>query len=344
MNDHIQYFKYISDNCLRCHSCHCYHSSSLIGKHCYGEIAEELLKGNTSILEESIFGCHCCGLCLKKCPKQFNAKEFMFHARAYAEEINNGLCHYYKNIRVDTDNNIFSNTKKEKNITYEDILQTDKECEVIFIPGCHMSTTFSSLTYKTYTFLKEKKLVDGMSDMCCGNPLYVSGQYDSFKKYVEKMNALYDKHHIKKIITPCPSCYGFNQMLQKMGYLKGIEICCLSDVLVKNGIYAKKKDMIISIHDSCPDRKNGIFSNSIRELYKEYVIQELPHIKENTICCGCGGLVPMYSSIISNEGKDMKQKDFKSVSSDACITTCFNCCKGLKDRIPIHHYLEDIIL
>lgn len=347
MNEHVKYLQYIEDNCLRCHSCRCFHSTSKIGSVCYGELATLLLHHETGEFPKSIFGCHQCGLCLKNCPRKFDAKEFMFHARAYLEELDQDYCKCYAGIRVDREDNIFSKLKKQNHIEYQDALLQDGACPRLFVPGCHMSASFPELTKQVEDYLEREDIADGMTSVCCGNPLYASGLYKEFKAYVERMDCLYEKHGVKEIITPCPSCYDFDKRVQAMGYLKGIEIKCLSRELADRGLKVGRDkfpvDYKISIHDSCPDRKNGIFADSIRELYRDFEIEELPHIRRDTICCGCGGLVPPYSQKISDEGKELKQKDFKQAGSDCVITTCFNCCKGLKPVLPIHQYLEDFM-
>lgn len=347
MNEHEKYLQYIEENCLRCHGCRCYHSTSKIGSVCYGELATMLLNHEISEFPKSIFGCHQCGLCLKKCPRNFNAKEFMFHARAYLEDQNADFCKHYAGVRVDKEENIFSKLKKEKNIQYEEALKENRECRRLFVPGCHMAAGFEELTKKVTVFLEKEDIVDGMTSICCGNPLYAAGLYKEFKEYIEKMDSLYKAHQVKEMITPCPSCYDFNKRVQGMGYLQGIEIKCLSRELADHHIKIKRNAFPeaykISIHDSCPDRKNGIFADSIRELYQDFEIEELPHIRENTLCCGCGGLVPPYSKEISEEGKELKQKDFQETDSDCVITTCFNCYKGLQPILPVHQYLEDLM-
>ena len=347
MNKHIEYLKLVEANCLRCHSCRCFHSTSKIGTVCYGELATLLLNGEGEEFISSIFGCHQCGLCLKKCPRKFNAKEFMFHARAYLEEENHEHCKYYDSVRVDQAKNVFTSLRKENPYTLEDVLKGESQCERLFVPGCHMSASFPKLTEKVMAFLKEKGIADGMTTICCGNPLYASGLYKEFESYVEKMDTLYKKHGVKVITTPCPSCYDFNLRIQEMGYLKGIEIHCLSKDLVDHGVKINRdkfeKDYSISIHDSCPDRLRGIFADSIRELYRDFEIKELKHIKENTLCCGCGGLVPPYSQEISAKGKKFKKSDFEMAGSDYLITSCFNCYKGLKEVIPTQQYLADLV-
>ena len=347
MNKHKEYLEYIEANCLRCHSCRCYHSTSLIGKLCYGEVATLLLQNEWEELSKSIFGCHQCGMCLKKCPRKFNAKEFMFHARAWIEDQCGEFCKCYSGIRVDREDNIFARQKKENGITYEDALLNDGNCPRLFVPGCHMSAGFPELTKKVTSYLKEKDIADGMTAICCGNPLYASGQYREFEDYIVKIDRLYKEHWVKVITTPCPSCYDFNRRIQQMGFLEGIEVHCLSQDLVEKGIRIKRKAFpeayTVSVHDSCPDRKNGIFAESIRALYREFEIRELPHIKDNSLCCGSGGLVPMYSSDIAQEGKALKLKDYEQTRSDCVITTCFNCYKGLRQILPVHQYLEDLM-
>lgn len=347
MNRHKEYLEYIESTCLRCHSCRCYHSTSLVGKLCYGELATLLLHNKTEELEKSIFGCHQCGMCLKKCPRKFNAKEFMFHARAWMEARNGELCGVYSKVRVDKADNMFAEQKKQNGISYEDALLAKGECPRLFVPGCHMSSGFPELTGQVTEYLKEKGIADGMTAVCCGNPLYASGLYQEFENYVVKMDQLYREHGVKVITTPCPSCYDFNLRIQQMGYLEGVEVHCLSQDLVEKGIRIRRdafpENYTVSVHDSCPDRKNGIFAESIRRLYEDFEIIELSHIRENSLCCGCGGLVPLYSSEISGEGKELKKKDCEEAGSECVITTCFNCYKGLRQILPIHQYLADLM-
>lgn len=347
MNRHKEYLQYVEDQCLRCHSCGCYHSTSKIGTVCYGELATLLLNGECDEFESSIFGCHQCGRCLKNCPRSFNAKEFMFHARAWLEEKKNELCGIYKGVRVDQPENVFSKQKKELGIVYEDALLKEEKCRRLFVPGCHMSSGFPELTRKVTEYLKEQDIADGMTAVCCGNPLYASGLYKEFESYVNKVKELYRQHGVKEIITPCPSCYDFNQRCVDMGYFEGIEVKCLSKELADRKIKINRaafpEDYTISVHDSCPDRKKGIFAESIRALYEDFEIKELPHVKENTLCCGCGGLVPPYSAQISGEGKEIKKQEFEQTEGKILITTCFNCYKGLKPILPIHQYLEDLM-
>lgn len=346
MKEHIQYLQYIEDQCLRCHSCRCFHSTSMIGSYCYGELATLLLKGELKDFEKSLFGCHQCGMCLKKCPQKFNAKEFMHHARALLENHNHDLCQIYNRVRVDKEDNMFSQIKKENNVHYDDALFKG-DCKRLLIPGCHMSSSFPELTKKVTQFLIDHHMIDGMSATCCGNPLYASGLYQQFQEYMINLENLYKNHQVKIITTPCPSCYSFYKKAQEMGYLENIEVHCLSQDLVDHGIKINRNvfpnHYTISIHDSCPDRKIGIFAESLRKLYIDFDQKELPHHHENSLCCGCGGLVPLYNQEIAQEGKNLKLKDYQETQSDCLITTCFNCYKGLKPILSIHQYLEDLM-
>lgn len=346
MKEHIEYLQYVEDKCLRCHSCRCYHSTSMIGSFCYGELATLLLQGKLEEFEKSICGCHQCGMCLKKCPRNFDAKEFMHHARALLENQNHDLCKIYQNIRVDQRENLFSKLKEENNIVYNDALQNGI-CKRLFIPGCHMSSSFPTLTNEVTQFLIDNDIVDGMSSFCCGNPLYASGLYKEFQTYISDLEVLYKKHGVQMITTPCPSCFDFYRRVQAMGYLEGIDIHCLSQDLVDHHIIINRaafpEEYTVSIHDSCPDRKLGIFADSLRKLYQDFEIKELKHNHENSLCCGCGGLAPLYSQDVSAEGKQLKIDEVKEAHSDCLITTCFNCYKGLKPLTSIHQYLEDLM-
>lgn len=338
MNNHEIYLNKIKDKCLKCHQCHCYHHDSLIGKYCFGDIANKLLNEiNNEQLYDSILGCNECGLCLRKCPNNFDIKELQFHLRGLLLEKDNCLCKLYEPIRVDKTKNIFTKIREENNSQIEDDLNNkNKSYKNLFWPGCHMSASFPELTKKVFELLKQKNIVDGLTIKCCGNPLFASGQYKPFTKYIKDIKDILQKHNVETIITSCPSCYDFlNRVLD-------IKVECLSEILVKNN-FKIVTNKTIAFHDSCPDRLNGIFSASIRELYKNVNVHELAHIKHNTICCGSGGLVPFYDKRISNDASDFKINEIRNSNCDYVVTTCFNCYKNLKNKVEIHHYLQDLI-
>lgn len=349
MNKHIEYFENIKKQCKDCKGCKCLHKTSLLQEITYGKLASLLVSSNAfeKQLKDTIFGCDQCGYCLRKCPMQFDAKEFMFHARGYIEDCNDQEKCKYNNVRVDRETNVFTKLQSAMNTNYQDALKEDQKCPRLFLPSCHMTAKFPALTSKSVTYLKKLDIIDGMTAMCCGHPLYAAGLYQEFSEYAKVFDDLLICHSVQSIITPCPNCYAFCYRLQGMGYLQNIEIQCLSEILVEKNIKvdaSKHSDLqTISIHDSCPDRKKGCFGNSIRKLFEDFNIVELPHHQENTICCGCGGLVPPYSPLIAKNGINEKVKDYQEVNTDTVITTCFNCFDSLHSYLPIHHYLELLV-
>lgn len=349
MNNHVQYFTHIKERCIHCHQCHCLHSSSLLNTQTFGELAQLLLQSNEidSKLKDTIFGCLQCGYCLKRCPMKFDAKEFMFHARAYLEELDDQEKCKYQSVRIDTQNNIFHQLKTAMNTQYEEAFNQDQQCKRLFLPSCHLMSKFPELTKKTVHYLKELDMIDGMTSQCCGHPLYAAGLYHEFDSYMQNFDKNIKQHNVQSIITPCPNCFHFCMRLKKMGYLQNVTIQCLSEELVNRGIRIDVRKFphlqSISIHDSCPDRKDGRFGESIRKLFEEFHIVELTHIKKNTICCGCGGLVPPYSQKLARDGMNKKIDDFQQVNTDALITTCFNCFDSLYNDLPMYHFLEFLI-
>lgn len=346
-DEHRRYLEDVEGRCLHCRSCRCFHATSVVGSLCFGEVATLLLKGELDGLSDSLFGCNQCGLCLKRCPRAFDAKEFMFHARAVLEEADGAKCRIYDGVRPDNPNNAFVTVRKEQGVVYDDALAAGATCPHLFVPGCHMASTFPELTKQAAAYLIRHDIADGMTACCCGNPLYAAGFYREYREYLERIDGRYRACGVREILTPCPSCYDFNLRAQQEGYLAGVKITCLSDALVERGIKVNRddfpKEYVVSIHDSCPDRKRGVFAESIRALYADFDIQELAHVRVNGLCCGCGGLVPPYSAEIADSGKRLKQRDVEQAGGDCLITTCFNCKKGLTPLMPTHQYLEDLL-
>jgi len=347
-NDNIQYFEMVKNKCKQCRRCSCPYSKIDIGDYTFGELAKSLLELENDIPQnvmDSIFGCHECGYCLKECPKGFDVKEFIINAREYLIYKKPHLKAMYNNVRVDRKQHIFSKLKQTMDIVYDEALDSTSKCERLFFPSCHMAAKFSDLTNKTYQFLKDNNLVDGMSSICCGNPLYAAGLKDEFESYIQKLSNQLYTCGVKEIVTPCPNCFDFFKRMEAKGYLKSIVLIPLPKLLVEQGIYARKRNdiNIITIHDACWDRRDGLFSTNIRKLFKNYEIISSSHSGKSTLCCGGGGLVPMYSLEMVKEAKEIKRNDYDKLQIDGVITTCFNCLDTLYNELPIYHFLEFII-
>ncbi|MFO8017884.1 MAG: (Fe-S)-binding protein [Promethearchaeia archaeon] len=118
-------------------------------------------------------------------------------------------------------------------------------------------------------------------EICCGYPLFVTGETEVHPKLIEKNKQIFQEHNFQEIITVCPSCY----MVFKEHY---------SDLSIKVSYYTdyleparEKKEGTVSIQHACPlvyDKIEGI-DEYIENLLRSsgYQIMDIP-----MWCCGGG--------------------------------------------------------
>jgi len=124
-------------------------------------------------------------------------------------------------------------------------------------------------------------------------------------------------------VTACPNCY-----YHLSGFLPGIEVLSLYDLMVKNGLELKGEQPL-SIHDSCPDRYDLGVGEDIRKLLVGYTQIEMEHTGKNTICCGSGGIVSMIDPELCQERAILRMKEWDNTKTEHCVTACMACAHRL---------------
>jgi Fe-S oxidoreductase len=161
---------------------------------------------------------------------------------------------------------------------------------------------------------------------------------------IEVMNA----YGVKKIITTCPHCFNtFKNEYPELGgkYEVVHHTELLQDLLkegklkVKDGDFIKQK---FTYHDPCYlGRGNNKYDeprNAVKLAGIE--IKEMPHHKENAVCCGAGG-AQMFK-----EAEPQKEEIFVyrtrealETNPDVIITACAFCNTMLTDGVK--HYNKE---
>jgi Fe-S oxidoreductase len=230
-----------------------------------------------------------------------------------------------------------------KGVQVAQIAQPD-QVQTLFFPGCSFASYSGELTQAVYGFLKERKLVDGMSTQCCGHILYFSAEQKVFRSYTEAFRATLKAHGVIRIITACPNCYA---SLQETLSGTGIEVVALSEVLVDEGMRVVPEHIAptttVCIHDSCPDRELGVFGPTVRRLFENIELREMEHNHEKALCCGLGRLLFISSPIRSEKLRKKRIEEFASTQAELLVTYCFSCDNAFQDPgrgISSVHYLE----
>ncbi len=209
----------------------------------------------------------------------------------------------------------------------------------VFIPGCSLPSYNPELVGKTLEFLQEKLPGTGAILKCCGKPTKALGQVDKFKERYSQLQAEIDKLGAEEIIVACQSCF-----LTMTEYSPKQKVISLWELLPQIGLpegtkgKGKNSDIVFAVHDSCPTRNRITIHDGIRWIINElgYKMEEPPHTRENTRCCGFGGMVVPANPDLALRVMNRRTAE---VESDYMVAYCAACresmVKGGKKAVHI---------
>jgi len=270
---------------------------------------------------------------------------------------NDSLQESLRLFRVDREPNVFSllnvtklEEKYKVTAPFQDDTEHADEDVSLFFPGCMFQATAPELVEIVYDWLRARKLVNTFSPKCCGNILRFSASQkkEVFQDYEEQLFERLQERMPKRIITSCPNClYTYRALVEA----HGVEVIPLSRVLLEQGLTIKAKiaegtldpETTYCIHDSCPDRKWGLFAESVRELFDETSLREMKHNQKTSQCCGFGKMLNVINPTVSEKINATRVNEFFATDADMLITYCFTCISSFSPIARMGkgaHYLE----
>lgn len=193
-----------------------------------------------------------------------------------------------------------------------------------FMAGCALSSYSPIGVKKSIEYLKTAYPNISVIQKCCGKPTKAIGQRDKFE---ERYNLLLDdiKYcELDEMIVGCQNCYKI------LNQSEGFKTISLWQILAEVGLpenikgKAKNSDVVFSIHDSCSTRNYKEIHNGIRTILNElgYKVSEPEKTRENTRCCGFGGMIAPVNPKLSRKVRERRVNDFKT---DHIVTYCAAC-------------------
>ncbi|WKY47147.1 FAD-dependent oxidoreductase [Eubacteriaceae bacterium ES3] len=197
----------------------------------------------------------------------------------------------------------------------------------LFYPGCQLSASHHQYIEDIYRYLvasiKDKGTQDdvGLFLGCCGAPADWAGRKVLADENIERIRTVWEEMGEPTFILACSSCMA---VFEK--YLPQIKTVSLWEIYDQYGLPQPKVRPgrpEIFVHDACATRNQANIHQNIRNIANKlgYAVKELPYHKENTKCCGYGGLVSYANS---DQAKDFI-KDRMLESQGALLVYCAMC-------------------
>lgn len=196
-----------------------------------------------------------------------------------------------------------------------------EESKTLFFMGCLSTIRIPRFTEHALKYLLSQKIDFTILDkeVCCGYPLYVSGEKKEYEKLKEMNVNLFKSKGYERIICLCPACYH----VFRADYPDiGIKFDYISDYLKPS---IEKKSGKVSIQHLCQLKNRGRpeVSKIIDGILTKsgYEVEDVPHW-----CCG-GGLGYMHRTDVIDKIANIRMGDF---TGDYYTTYCPSCYWVLK--------------
>lgn len=189
----------------------------------------------------------------------------------------------------------------------------------------------------------------GSRERCCGYPLVLLGDYESFTTLATEVAGLISAEGFEAVVTNCPGCYRcFTEFYPKVLGRSPFKVMHSTHIIydaIRNGKLKFKGgvNLRITYHDPCDlGRHSGIYDipRSILTSIPGVELIEMSRSRENSRCCGAGGVLRLSIPQLSTQIAVTRIKDDVSpLNVDAVVTACPTCVKNLSDGVSISELL-----
>lgn len=278
------------------------------------------------------FECNLCGLCTHICPEGLDPAQMFLDMRH--EAFSRGLSDLpeHRGLRK------YERTGNSKAYTWYAL---PDGCDTIFFPGCTLVGTRAKTTGRVFEHLQQVIPNIGIVLDCCNNPSHDLGDHPHFSAMFEEMHTYLTEHGIKQVLVACPNCSKvFNQ------YAPELTTRTIYEVLAEHppppsATIATIATMTtpVTIHDPCVTREDTAAQEAVRQLLARAgaKVEEMPHSKGNTICCGEGGGA---SCLVPEQAQQWIDQRLDEAQGKPIVSYCAGCTNSFSGKTTTGHVLD----
>lgn len=276
---------------------------------------------------EVAYSCSLCGLCATVCPASLDLRKLFSATREYAVETKTVDINEYRYMFPDRPLNVLSMYRELTGVHYND-LSVNQASSVAFFPGCSMLTYNPKLVKEIFGTLQNKYKELTLITDCCSVPLDQLGLKSRGDQYVNSLMEKFKDLRVSSLIVACPNCYyKFLPVLEDSGIQTITIFTALEDTAVFSQPSKKFRSKKVTIHDSCPDRSQGIFASQARKALKQkgFELVEMEHSRELTVCCGSGGQVSSFNPELAGSSLQIRLNEAMNSDAQILAANCQSC-------------------
>ncbi len=212
---------------------------------------------------------------------------------------------------------------------------------VTYFPGC--TETYQDIAELRDTLELFSKLGIGEVSLfdkpmqCCGYPLLAAGDLKGFREHAEVMQHFVQEYPL--IVSGDSTClFTMRDIYAAHGFPLQTQFLHLSEFLEphlrqKNVHIKKGIATSVAFHDPCYLGRNwGIYEEPRRliEMVCGEVLHEFRRNRENTYCCGGGGLLPVTRPKTAETMAQNRLREFEETGANVLVSSCSTCVQQLR--------------
>lgn len=209
------------------------------------------------------------------------------------------------------------------------------KCDTVLFPGCALSGARPKTTLRLFEHLQKQILNLGIVLDCCTKPSHDLGRGFYFEAMFGEMKHFLIDHGVRKVLVACPSCYRIFS-----DYGGPLEVQTVYEQMAAGRLPNKNKiSGMVCVHDPCAIRYDTNIHEATRRLVvaKGLTVEQMPHEKDETICCGEGGAVGFVVPALAKQWSVLRAKEARG---HTIITYCAGCINFLGSLTPTSHLLD----
>jgi len=181
----------------------------------------------------------------------------------------------------------------------------------------------------------DAKIVDA-PQACAGYPLLAAGHTDLFRWHAGRVAQ--SVRGFRKVAINCSAClYAMRAQYAAEGVNLRAEIVSLADLLAPAAanLACQLQRKSVYYHDPCYHaRYNDVVEQPRRALAQLAEVRELAWNKQDTECCGGGGLLPKTMPQIADQMSKRRLAEVQATGGGMVVTSCATCAFMLKRNAP----------
>lgn len=214
------------------------------------------------------------------------------------------------------------------------------EGELGYFPGCDAidkgaADIAATLALFDRTGLGHVKLV-AAPQTCGGYPLLAAGHRDLFRWHAGRVAA--SLRGFRKVAINCSAClYAMRAQYAAEGVTLRTEIVALAEVLAPaaQDLACPVSRKSVYYHDPCHHaRYTGVVDEPRQALGQLAEVRELGWNRQDTECCGGGGLLPKTMPMVADQMAKRRLAEVQAAGGGMVVTSCATCSFMLERNAP----------